>query len=477
MSTRDNNSSAGGGGVDRRIDDTTATTTATTTNTTTTRPTTATPTPTGITSPVSSITSPLTSTPTSATTQPLLLSSLSPSSPSSSLPTLQLQHQHQMNNDHYSSYPPTSSTPPPTSPATASSRMQHPRAMPGSPTSRNNSINNNRGPASPLSLSPPRLNPAPPSKHQVINTNAPPSLPLLNSDESTATSASSNSSTPPAFGNNPAVANIMGRQGSGNLPTSNSSSSLVSLGNPSSNAIRADSPSMHYHRPRHTAPQLQVQLHYLSPPPPPPSHQPPTLLLGILQRLCRKVTFLSFITFTPMVRRDGSRQRGFETRRTASGRGTDTEPDDSSIDLGPSSATATDPDDNFSFIDTTSVDFAKHSLMVEHLYKACRAKGWLEAEGDEGAVSLRVNTVRGAPPPHKPGMRKDTVTSMDTVRPSVDARPSVETWRTVVKPSLDVSRAGSVVGREESLRSYRSYQQKESSSMGQATGWNVTTSI
>ncbi|KAJ3159495.1 hypothetical protein HK101_001055 [Irineochytrium annulatum] len=44
------------------------------------------------------------------------------------------------------------------------------------------------------------------------------------------------------------------------------------------------------------------------------------------------------------------------------------------------------------FPDTSSVEFAKHSLMVEHLYKACRAKGWLDNTEDEGAVSLRVNT-------------------------------------------------------------------------------------
>ncbi|KAJ3282591.1 hypothetical protein HDU76_008677, partial [Blyttiomyces sp. JEL0837] len=42
--------------------------------------------------------------------------------------------------------------------------------------------------------------------------------------------------------------------------------------------------------------------------------------------------------------------------------------------------------------ETDSVEFAKHSLMVEHLYKACKAKGWLEASGDEGAVSLRVSS-------------------------------------------------------------------------------------
>ncbi|KAI9349441.1 hypothetical protein DFJ73DRAFT_953802, partial [Zopfochytrium polystomum] len=37
-----------------------------------------------------------------------------------------------------------------------------------------------------------------------------------------------------------------------------------------------------------------------------------------------------------------------------------------------------------------SLDYAKYSVMVEHMYKVLKSKGWLDAPGDEGAVSLRV---------------------------------------------------------------------------------------
>lgn len=38
------------------------------------------------------------------------------------------------------------------------------------------------------------------------------------------------------------------------------------------------------------------------------------------------------------------------------------------------------------------VSIAKHALMVEHLYFACRQKGWFDANDDSGCVSLRVSS-------------------------------------------------------------------------------------
>ncbi|KAJ3205138.1 hypothetical protein HDU67_009087 [Dinochytrium kinnereticum] len=109
-------------------------------------------------------------------------------------------------------------------------------------------------------------------------------------------------------------------------------------------------------------------------------------------------------------------------------------------------------DDSSSFISTQSFDHAKHSLMVEHLYMACKAKGWLDAEGDEGAVSLRVNSVRSAPPPHRPGMRQQQPGS---ARPSVDMN-SVPPSPASFRPSVDTSRSATT--RTGSIRSHRSYQ-------------------
>ncbi|KAJ3154560.1 hypothetical protein HK101_001612 [Irineochytrium annulatum] len=48
--------------------------------------------------------------------------------------------------------------------------------------------------------------------------------------------------------------------------------------------------------------------------------------------------------------------------------------------------------DGISLFDETasSADYAKHSFMVKHLFKACRARGWLDSSEDDGVVSLRV---------------------------------------------------------------------------------------
>ncbi|KAJ3117283.1 hypothetical protein HDU96_007322 [Phlyctochytrium bullatum] len=76
---------------------------------------------------------------------------------------------------------------------------------------------------------------------------------------------------------------------------------------------------------------------------------------------------------------------------------------------GNGTGTGGDGASSFFMLDTASMDYQKHSLMVEHLYKAMRAKGWLDADGDEGAVSLRINSSRGNAMPHRPGMRAAAV--------------------------------------------------------------------
>ncbi|KAJ3104440.1 hypothetical protein HDU97_009225 [Phlyctochytrium planicorne] len=297
------------------------------------------------------------------------------------------------------------------------------------------------------------------------------------SSSSTPSSAAAASSTTPASNPIPIISNSNSNSSSNISGISNyygqdsPSLSTATVHAPSSSPMRADSPSMHYHRPPrnnsgppsiHNGRSVSRQ-GMLATPPAQPSDQNGGLSLNILQQASSSSSSLPSLNSPSTAAknlnldaaaagRKGS-TRYYESRRRYPSDNPFASADDaSSIDFG-STATPTTThtmsdlgDDASSFLDTSSLDFAKHSLMVEHLYKALRAKGWLDAEGDEGAVSLRVNMGRIQAPPHKPGMRQQQLaqSSMD-----LDRRGSVDTYG---------NSAGGGSNAAPSIRSFKSFQ-------------------
>jgi hypothetical protein len=80
--------------------------------------------------------------------------------------------------------------------------------------------------------------------------------------------------------------------------------------------------------------------------------------------------------------------------------------DDSSLNLNLSSLSLNKKNTGNTAMDKQqsslfAADYAKHLLMVEHLYRSCRSKGWFDPtgiSGDDGAVTLRVKTAHATTP-------------------------------------------------------------------------------